>query len=109
MMKEGDLCYIPQAVRLFNQGNPYVQTTERPLIGIFIKEQDAHHSAIFTQESRLRNLHEQGLLHSGLDPEHRFSKLTINRGHNGTDIVVVGAPELVEEQLKTTTKQLLRG
>tara|TARA_R100000008_G_scaffold81914_1_gene65612 strand:- start:2512 stop:2715 length:204 start_codon:yes stop_codon:yes gene_type:complete len=49
MMKEGDLCYIPQAVRLFNQGGPYVKTTERPLIGIFIKETDAHHSAVFTQ------------------------------------------------------------
>jgi hypothetical protein len=58
-MKEGDLCYIPQAVRLFNQGNPYVQTTERPLIGIFIKEQDDHHSAIFAQgkESWVKTKH----------------------------------------------------
>jgi hypothetical protein len=67
------------------------------------------HVIMIREESRLRNLHEQGLLHSGLDPSHRFSKLTINRGHNGTDIVVVGAPELVEEQLKTSTKQLLQG
>ena len=49
MMKEGDLCYIPQAVRLFNQGEPHVETTERPLIAVFIKEQDPHFSAIFTQ------------------------------------------------------------
>jgi len=49
MMKQGDLCYIPQAVRLFSQENPHVAMTERPLIGIFIKEQDAHHSAVFTQ------------------------------------------------------------
>ena len=59
MMKEGDLCYIPQAVHLFSQGDPHVKTTERPLIGIFIKEQDAHHSAIFTQgrESWVKTKH----------------------------------------------------
>ena len=67
------------------------------------------HVIMIREESRIRNLHEQGLLHSGLDPNHRFSKLTINRGHNGTDIVVVGAPELVEEQLKTSSHQLLKG
>ena len=67
------------------------------------------HVIMIREESRLRNLHEQVLLHSGLDPNHRFSKLTINRGHNGTDIVVVGAPELVEEQLQTSSKQLLQG
>jgi hypothetical protein len=67
------------------------------------------HVIMIREESLIRNLHEQGLLHSGLDPNHRFSKLTINRGHNGTDIVVVGAPELVEEQLKTADRQLLKG
>jgi hypothetical protein len=67
------------------------------------------HVIMIREEARIRNLHEQGLLHSGLDPNHRFSKLTINRGHNGTDIVVVGAPELVEEQLKTSSRQLLKG
>ena len=67
------------------------------------------HVIMIREESLIRNLHEQGLLHSGLDPNHRFSKLTINRGHNGTDIVVVGAPELVEEQLKTAERQLLKG
>ena len=67
------------------------------------------HVIMIREESRMRHLHEQGLLNKGLDPNHRFSKLTINRGHNGTDIVVVGAPELVEEQLKSSTKQLLRG
>jgi len=67
------------------------------------------HVIMIREESRMRHLHEQGLLNNGLDPNHRFSKLTINRGHNGTDIVVVGAPQLVEEQLKSSSKQLLRG
>ena len=67
------------------------------------------HVIMIREESRMRNLHEQGLLNPDLDPAHRFSKLTINRGHNGTDIVVVGAPELVEAKLQTSTAQLLQG
>ncbi len=67
------------------------------------------HVIMVREEARIRNLHEQGLLNASLEPHLRFSKLTINRGHNGTDIVVVGAPELVEEQLKSNNKQLLRG
>ena len=67
------------------------------------------HVIMIREEGRIRHLHEQGLLHAELDPNHGFSKLTINKGHTGTDIVVVGAPEIVEQQLKTRTKQLLRG
>ena len=67
------------------------------------------HVVMIREESSMRQLHEQGLLHAGLDSNHRFSKLTINRGHNGTDIVVIGAPESVEEQLKSSSRQLLRG
>jgi len=67
------------------------------------------HVVMVREETRMRQLNEQGLLPEGLDINHRFSKLTINRGHNGTDIVVVGAPELVEEQLKTSNRQLLKG
>jgi hypothetical protein len=33
----------------------------------------------------------------------------MNRGHSGTDIVVVGAPDIVEAKLKKNTKQLLKG
>jgi len=58
----------------------------------------------------MRQLNEQGLLPEGLDTNHRFSKLTINRGHTGTEIVVVGAPEMVETELNLSkNKQLLKG
>ena len=67
------------------------------------------HVIMIREESTMRHLHEQGLIQAGLDANHRFSKLTINRGHNGTDIVVIGAPEFVEQQLKKPTQQLLKG
>jgi|TARA_Y100000593_G_scaffold81621_1_gene152796 hypothetical protein len=66
------------------------------------------HVVMIREEKRLRELNERGNVASGLDPAHQFSKLTINRGQAGTEIVVVGSPEVVESTLKNN-KQLLRG
>jgi hypothetical protein len=66
------------------------------------------HVVMIREESRMQNLNEQGLLPEGLKSEHQFTKLTINRGHTGTEIVVVGAPAAVENSLNTN-QQLLRG
>jgi hypothetical protein len=60
------------------------------------------------EEKRMKELNENGHVASGLDTAHRFSKLTINRGQSGTEIIVVGAPDIVESTLKNN-KQLLRG
>jgi len=67
------------------------------------------HVIMIREEKRIQELNERGMLSDGLDANHRFSKLTINRGHTGTEIVVVGAPDLVETKLQKTSKQLLRG
>jgi hypothetical protein len=61
------------------------------------------------EDFRIRELNESGLLKEGLNTEHRFSKLTINRGQTGTEVVVIGAPSAVEEALQKTSRQLLRG
>ena len=66
------------------------------------------HVVMIREEKRMRELNERGKVAAGLDTTHQFSKLTINRGQSGTEIVVVGAPELVENTLKKG-KQLLRG
>lgn len=67
------------------------------------------HVIMIREEKRMKQLNEKGLLAEGLKAEHRFSQLTINRGHTGTEIVVVGAPEIIETNLKNTQQQLLRG
>ena len=68
------------------------------------------HVVMVREEARMRQLNEQGLLPEGLDTNHRFSKLTINRDHTGTEIVVVGAPEIVEATLNLNKeKHLLKG
>tara|TARA_R110000824_G_scaffold401313_3_gene611653 strand:+ start:7193 stop:7483 length:291 start_codon:yes stop_codon:yes gene_type:complete len=66
------------------------------------------HVIMIREEKRMKELNENGKVASGLDTHHQFSKLTINRGQSGTEIIVVGSPEVVESTLKHN-KQLLRG
>ena len=68
------------------------------------------HVVMIREESRMKQLNEQGKLPAELNENHRFSKLSINRGHIGSEIVVVGAPETIETALdKNNSKQVLRG
>ena len=67
------------------------------------------HVVMIREEQGMQKLNETGDISPGLDPDHRFSKLTINRGQTGTEIIVVGAPEIIEKQLNSSSKQLLRG
>lgn len=66
------------------------------------------HVVMVREEARMRQLNEEGLLPDNLNLDHQFSKITINRGQTGTEIVVVGSPELIETKLKAN-KKLLRG
>ena len=68
------------------------------------------HVIMIREEARMRQLNERHVIAPGLNPDHAFSKITINKGHTGTDIVVVGHPEIIEKQLnKSNTPKLLRG
>lgn len=66
------------------------------------------HVVMIREEARMRQLNEQGVLPADLEGAHQFTKLTINRGHTGTEIVVVGAPSIIESTLNQQ-KTLLKG
>ena len=66
------------------------------------------HVVMIREELRMKQLNENGSLPDNLSQGHRFTKLTINRGHTGTEIVVIGAPDIVEQTLNNNS-QLLRG
>tara|TARA_R100001591_G_scaffold102851_1_gene109947 strand:+ start:225 stop:518 length:294 start_codon:yes stop_codon:yes gene_type:complete len=66
------------------------------------------HVVMIREDSRLGQLNENNSLLPGMDSSHQFTKLTINRGQTGTEIVVVGSPQLVEKKLQQN-KQLIRG
>jgi len=69
------------------------------------------HVIMIREEARIKQLNEQGHVHKDLSPSHEFSKLTINRGNTGTEIVVVGAPSHIETKLNKSPhkKKLLNG
>ena len=66
------------------------------------------HVVMIREEARMQDLKEQGDLPEDLNNNHRFTKLTINRGQTGTEIVVVGAPDMIEQSLNQN-KKLIRG
>jgi hypothetical protein len=68
------------------------------------------HVIMVREEARMKRLNEQGIIDGELSTNDEFSKLTINRGNSGTDIVVVGSPARIETMLnKRRKKELLRG
>ena len=71
------------------------------------------HVILIREDIRVRELNESGALklagNDELNKSHRFSKLTINRGHSGSEISVIGSPEVVENTLQTNKRQVLRG
>ena len=66
------------------------------------------HVVMIREEPRMKSLNEQGALHEDLNKNHSFTRLTINRGHTGTEIVVVGAPSTIEGTLNKQ-KKLMKG
>ena len=86
-------------------GNNITPRNPLSLREVFINPE---HVVLVREEIRTRQLNEQGMVGGGLEADHRFSKLTINRGNHGTEIVVVGAPQTVETTLNLK-KQLLKG
>ena len=66
------------------------------------------HVVMIREEDRMQQLNERGLLPDGLNVNHKFTKLTINRGHTGTEIIDVGSPKVVENSL-TKQKKLIKG
>ena len=94
-------------VKLTEVCNNGAVTTNRmySLREIFVNPE---HVVMIREEKRMKELNENGKVASGLDDAHQFSKLTINRGQSGTEIIVVGAPDIIETTLNNG-KQLLRG
>lgn len=58
---------------------------------------------------RATSLLEEGVLPEGLDERQQFTKVQMDRGGGGLDIVVVGAIALIEDKLNVQQRQLLKG
>ena len=87
------------------QNNTITSNRDYSLREVFINPE---HVVMIREESRMQQLNEEGALPSNLSKGHQFTKLTINRGQSGTEIIVVGSPEMVESTLNQK-RTLIRG
>jgi hypothetical protein len=69
------------------------------------------HIVMVREDSNIQRTLSEGLgIIPGLSSNAKFSKLTVNRGTQGQDIVVAGSVEVVYEKINNVrSKQLLRG
>jgi hypothetical protein len=51
----------------------------------------------------------EGSLPEGLDNKQEFSRVYMNRGQAGLDVVVIGNPAVIEEKLNVRNKKILKG
>lgn len=62
------------------------------------------------EDLRYKTLLGEGKLPEGLDPRQRFTRVYMDRGQSGIDIVVVGDPEMIESSIGTgVKKEILHG
>ena len=66
------------------------------------------HVVMVREDHQIRSLNEHGLITEDLDKGHRFSKVVIDKGSAGSEIIVIGDP-LAVEKLLSTRNYVLRG
>ncbi len=89
----------------------YEQPTQRSALKWTLREVvvNPDYVVCLRPDARATALLKEGILPDGLDARQEFTKIQMNRGTGGLDIVVVGAIGLIEDKLNITTKQLLQG
>ena len=87
------------------QNNTLTSNRDFTIREVFVNPE---HVVMIREESRMQQLNEDGALPADLSKSHRFTKLTINRGQSGTEIIVVGAPQIIERTLNQNRK-LIKG
>jgi len=68
---------------------------------------NSEHVACLREDTTTNKKLKSGLLPEELDSRQRFTKIHLNRGLSGIDLVVVGDPHIIQEKL--LGKTLLKG
>jgi hypothetical protein len=87
------------------QNNTLTSNRDFTIREVFVNPE---HVVMIREESRMQQLNEDGALPPDLSKSHRFTKLTINRGQSGTEIIVVGTPQMIEKTLNQN-RTLIKG
>ena len=96
---------VVKLVEIFKNSN-VVKGAGYTLREIYINPE---HVVCLREDTFTNRLLEEGKLPHALDDRQKFTKVQLNRGSVGLDIIVVGDPSLVENKLRVSQKQLLKG
>jgi len=67
------------------------------------------HVVSLREDIRVRKKLQEGHMPEDLAGEHSFTRMTLDKGFSGLEIVVVGSPSIIESKLKTPGRELLHG
>jgi len=67
------------------------------------------HIISLREENSYKQKLAEGKLPNNLDSRQCFTRVTLDKGHTGLDVVVVGAPSLIESKLSEGKRELLHG
>ena len=67
------------------------------------------HIISLREDANFKQKLNEGQLPEGLNNEQRFTRVAIDKGHTGLEIVVVGDPTAIETKLKGVGRELLLG
>ncbi len=67
------------------------------------------HVVCLREDYHTLQLLQEGKLPGDLDTRQKFTKVQMNRGSTGLDVIVVGCPSTVEGKLNLSTRTLLKG
>jgi len=96
---------IVKLIEIYEMGrHPSPGTPAFSLREVFV---NSEHVACLREDTTTNKKLESGLLPEELDPRQRFTKIHLNRGLSGIDLVVVGDPHAIQEKL--LGKTLLKG
>ena len=87
------------------KSNEYGMSNKYALREIFINPE---HVVCLRSDDVTRQRLQENKLPQELDDRQEFTRIQLNRGHNGLDVVVVGNPSTVEQKLQAA-RQVLRG
>jgi len=67
------------------------------------------HVISLREDVRFKEKLNEGVLPSGLDERQKFTRVAIDKGNAGQEIVVVGPPSAIEAKIKGGASELLLG
>ena len=67
------------------------------------------HVISLREENSYKQKLAEGKLPDDLDARQSFTRVTLDKGHTGLDVIVVGAPGVVESKLNGDKRELLHG